>query len=214
MTFTSICQRIFRLRSKFKLRHGHKIEIAFTAGGFDYYHFPDVLSMGFERALSALSFYEELRMRTTREYLVAHCKAIGEILSDPKKIDVGRIAILNKNLQDRLELIIEPEIVYKLAAVMYFDETEDPYRYDHAYGQKKIERWKKDLSLKSFFLSTPIKSLIPGLESFEENLESYSQVVKVLNDKMWQTISSQASASLQRLENVKNSRSLNGSRLK
>lgn len=170
--------------------------------------------MGFERALSALSFYEELRMRTTREYLEAHCKAIQEILSDPKRIDVGRIAILNKNLQDRLELIIEPDIVYKLAAVMYFDDSEDPYRYDHTYGQKKIERWRKGMDLKSFFLSTPIKDLIPGLQSFEENLESYSQVVAVLNSKMWQTISSQGLASLQRLENVKKSRSLNGSPLK
>jgi hypothetical protein len=202
---------IFR-RPAHQLRPGHKIELAFTANGIDYYHFPDVLSMGFERALTALSFYEELRMRTTREYLEAHCRAMREILADPKKIDVYRISILNKNLQDRLGLIVEPEIVYKLAAVMYFDQTEDPYRYDFAYGQKKIERWKKDLSLKSFFLSTPIKNLIPGLDSFEENLENYSEVVKVLNDKMWETISSQLSDSLPLLESVRKSPSLNGSR--
>lgn len=170
--------------------------------------------MGFERALSALTFYEELRMRTTREYLEAHCKAMVEILSDPKKIDVGRIAILNKNLQDRLEFIVEPEIVYKLASVMYFDQSEDPYRYDLTYGLKKIERWKRDLSLKSFFLSTPIKNLIPGIDSLDQNLESYAEVVSVLNSRMWQTISSQLSVNLPLLESAKKSPSLNGSRRK
>lgn len=173
-----------------------------------------MLTMGFERALSALVFYEELRMRTTREYLEAHCQAMENIMSDPKKINIPQLAILNKNLQDRLKMIIEPEIVYKLASVMYFDKTENPYRYDMDYGREKIDRWKRETRLKDFFLSTPIKDLIPGISSFEQNLESYSEVVATLNDKMWETISSNLSAALQSYENVRKLPSPSGSRRK
>jgi len=211
MTFRTSLTSIFR-RRRFNLQHGHRVELAFTIGGINYYHFPEVLSMGFERALSALSFYEELRMRTTREYLLAHTQACENILSDPKRINVAQLAILNKNLQDRLAMIIEPDIVYKLASVMYFDETESPYKYDYAYAMKKIERWKGQKGLSDFFLSTPISSLIPGLSSFDQNLDNYSEVVRTLNDKMWATISSQLSEVQQRQESVKRSRSQNGYR--
>jgi hypothetical protein len=212
MTFMTRLRSIFR-RRRFNLAPGHHVQLAFTAGGIDYYHFPDILAMGFERALSALTFYEELRCRTTREYLIAHCQAVENLLSGTK-INLGQVAVLNQNLKDRLAMIIEPDIVYKLASVLYFDSTEDPYRYDLDYGMKKVERWKEDLPLTGFFLSTPIKDLIPGLASFEENLASYSQVVATLNDKMFQTILSHLSEQQQLHESVKRSSSQSGSRHK
>lgn len=210
MTWINRLKSIFR-SNRFELRPGHRIEPAFTVGGIEYFQFPDILSMGFERALSALAFYEELRMRTTREYLDAHCMAVENILSDPKKINVAQLAILNKNLQDRLKMVVEPQIVYKLASVLYFDNTENPYRYDYQYGVTKIERWKKEKSLKDFFLSTPIKDLIPGLSTYEENLESYSRVVEMLNDKTLTSILSTLSDTQQQYESVRKLRSQNGS---
>lgn len=209
MSLATLLRSIFRPR-RFALQQGHQVELAFIVGGIEYFHFPDMLTMGFERALSALTFYEELRMRTTREYLLAHCEAIENILSNPKTINIPQLVILNKNLQDRLQMIIEPEIAYKLASVMYFDKTENPYRYDFAYGQQKIDRWKRETNLVDFFLSTPIKDLIPGLDSFEENLQSYSEVVRTLNDKTFTTILSHLSEAQLQHENVKRLRSQSG----
>jgi len=167
---------------------------AFTCGGTNYYQFDDAFNMPNERALTALTYYEELRMRCTREFLQEHCEAIEGILSDPKRINIPKLAILNRQLKERLDWIFEPDIAYKLASVVYFDKTENPYRYDMKYGQKKIEHWKKTKGVDDFFLQKPLLDLIPFLKDSELNLEIYSQVLEKATKIMWDNISGKTSA--------------------
>lgn len=119
------------------------------------------------RTLGALAIYAEMDMRVTRDYLEAHTKAMDIILSDKKKLDLTSIAVLNKNLKERLDLMILPEFIYKVASVIYFDENESPYRYDFDYAEKKIKTWKEDGATLDFFLKTPIVELIPYLKAHE-----------------------------------------------
>lgn len=167
----------------------NRIIEAFTCGGITYYQFDDAFNMPNERALTALTYYEELRMRCTREFLVAHCDAINEILSDTKKINLPRLAILNQQLKERLDWIFEPDIAYKLASVVYFDKNENPYRYDMKYAQDKIKHWKKHRGINDFFLQKPLLDLIPFLKGSEVNLETYSEVIQKATELMWANIS-------------------------
>lgn len=171
--------KLFRANPKFD--SALPIIFAFEVGGRKYYQFDDAFNIPCERALKALTYYEELRMRCTREFLQMHCEAVEKIISDPKRINIAKLAILNQQLKERLDFIIEPDIAFKLASVVFFDKTESPYLYDFKYAGQKIEFWKKHKGTHDFFLQSPLRRLIPFLEKSGMNLEIYSQVVESLN---------------------------------
>jgi hypothetical protein len=147
-----------------------------------YYEFEDPNSLTAGRAFAALNYYKELSMGCTREFLL-----VDTILRDSKKIDIIEVAKLNLQLKERLEMVIDSLTPYKVASVIYFDETEDPYSYDYSYGMKKIERWKKE-NISSFFLQTPVTNLIPSQLLSEENLENYMKVARELDKTQYQNI--------------------------
>lgn len=157
------------------------IQEAFTMGGRTFYMFDDVFNVPYERGLKSLVYYEEFRMRINKEYMGMHIEAMDKILSDPKKIDIGKIAILNKQLKERLELIVEPDMLYKLASVVFFDKNEKPWSYEFDYAEKKIKFWKKHSTNHAFFLETPLVKLIPFLKLSETNLDTYSTIVEKVN---------------------------------
>lgn len=164
---------------------------AFTCGGTDYYQFTDTFKTPCLRGLQALTIYEEFRSRTTRELYEKETEAESQLIDEmwaelaggKGKVDLGKaFTSLNelkkviKNRKERMALIIEPDLVYKLASVVYFDESENPYRYDMRYNEQKIKKWKADQSLQDFFLSQPLVQLIPYLSELAENLQIYSEV--------------------------------------
>jgi hypothetical protein len=88
------------------------------------------------------------------------------------------IAQLNLNLKERLELMPLPDFVYKLASVIFFDNTESPYSYSFEYNKKKIEEWKKSGDTLDFFLSRLSSELIPSLRSATGNSNTFFQVAE------------------------------------
>lgn len=175
----NLWKRIFgRPFRKYLLENKYIVEPAFELNGIRYFQFANQEEVPTGRQFAALAIYNEMDMRCTREYLELHCKAMDKLLSDPNKIHIGYIAQLNGNLQDRLNLMVIPEFIYKLASVVFFDETESPYKYDYEYNEKKIEVWKKDGSTLDFFLQTPLKDLIPSLQSQGDVSNIYSLVAE------------------------------------
>jgi hypothetical protein len=188
---TTVINRIKDLcAGKSKLQPGHNLVFAFSSGGTDYFEFDDVFSMYSLRALTALNFYEKFNQRCSREYLLKHIEAVEKIMSDTKSFSVGKLAILNKQLKERVNLIFDEDLAYELASVIYMDKTEDPYVYDFNYGRKKIEKWKKENSVESFFLRQPLTKLIPSLKDFQGDLRSYSTVAKKIKEQHLESISS------------------------
>lgn len=175
-----------RKKKSFVLDQKYKVVEAFKFHGVTYYQFDDSFQIPTGRAFTALTYYHELEMKCDKSYLEKHTKAMEILLSDPKKININAIAIINKNLKERLSLAPFPDHIYKLASVIYFDETESPYNYDFKYNQQKIEQWKKAGSILDFFLNVPLKDLMPSLALPERNLETYFQVSTEI-DKMHQT---------------------------
>lgn len=155
---------------------------AFTLEGTKYYCFEDPFNMPSGRAFTALAVYEEFRMRCTRDYLLTHCKAVDTILGNPKKINLTLLFEIHRNLKERLELVPIPDHIYKLASVVFFDESESPYSYDYVYGNKKIEKWKQNPEVLDFFLSTLLSDLIPSLKSERTVLKTYSPIVEKMTE--------------------------------
>lgn len=169
-----------RKLKSYMLDQQYKVVEAFKLNGVTYYHFDDQFKLPTGRGLCALTIYEEFNMRTTREYLEAHIRAT-EILLNSNPIKLTAIAQINHNLKERLNLAMFPEHVYKLASVVFFDETESPYNYDFAYNAKKIERWKAAGGTLDFFLKTPLKDLIPSIKLPEQNAEHYFQTAEKID---------------------------------
>lgn len=157
---------------------GHKIEPAFTLDGVDYYCYANLDTAPAGRSFAALAIYNEMDMRCDRTFLEDVTKAIDIILSDPKKINIGLLAQINYNLKDRLNLMIVPHFIFKLASVIYFDKTESPYMYDFEYNDMKIERWKQNPKALDFFLQTPLTTLVPCLNAQKDVSSMFSQMAE------------------------------------
>src|SRR5690606_22961399 len=88
------------------------------------------------------------------------------------------------NLESRINLAFEPAGVKNLAAIAYFDETEDLTSYDAEYDKQKIKLWE-DHGIHDFFLTRRIGELL-GLnstldESFLTYLKTAEQILTDLN---------------------------------
>lgn len=155
----------------------HIINPVFEVNGTTYYEMDDIFNIPCLRGLAAIKYYEEIRMKTSLEFLKMHTEAIKTALrSNP--IDVFKIDQLNNQLSDRLNFIVDTDTVYKLASVVYFDENENPEDYEMAYNLKKIAKWKEAESVNAFFLRQPIQKLIPFLNLQDFDILSYSKVVE------------------------------------
>lgn len=194
MNFFRSIKYLFRRKPKFKVFNSEMAVEAFRHNGKVYYHYPDSFKIPPGRTLCALAFYGELRMRCSKEYLENHTRAMEIILSDPKKINIQAIAVMNKNLQERLSLMPFPDHIYKLASVTFFDETESPFSYDFTYNAKKIEEWKKDPAVLDFFLQMQFSDLIPFSSTQSDNAKMYFQVSDQIDQYHQQTLREQLSS--------------------
>lgn len=163
----------------------HIISYAFTIGDRHYFCFDDPLNIPYERGLQTLVYYKELGMNCDRDFLKAHAQAFDNALTKQQiTLDtLIELKQLNNQLKQRLDLPKEPELMYKLASVVYFDQHENPMVYEFGYGEKKIKSWKKNVSIREFFFQKPLIELIPYLQYAGENLETFSQLVESANKK-------------------------------
>lgn len=199
MSFIDLCKdlaEVWKIQAdkKREQREKYRIEYAFTSRGTKYYQFADISNMPWQRARAALSVYNEIDMRCSRETLLKFTAAIDAVLGK-NPIDIYNIKALNNALKDRLMLTADMDLCYRLAAVVFFDKSEKPNIYEHDYALKKIERWKKDSSAKDFFLQRPLQELMPFLRNVGPDIDIYTQLNRELNALQEQIIQSAGSMS-------------------
>jgi hypothetical protein len=169
----------------------YQVKYAFTVGGVDYYEMDDLMNQPFERAVTCLTFYGEFNQRVDRDYLAKFIegmkKALEMVPGQPVKIPDA--VNLVRNLEDRLSFIIDADLAYKLASVVYFDKSENSAVYDFKYNQRKIDFWKKEATAKEFFFMQPLQKLIPFLKDFEANFDTYLMVTEAVKGQHLKNIS-------------------------
>lgn len=183
-------KNLLRRKPKFKAFPNNEVAVeAFKHAGKTYYHFTDNFKVPTARAICAVAIYEELRMRCTADYLQKHIAATEQILNAPAgKIKLTDLAKINNNLKERLNLAPYPDHIYKLASVIFFDESESPFGYDFEYNAKKITEWKKAPELLDFFLTMPFKDLIPFGSMSKERAQSYFNIAELVNQNHLQML--------------------------
>ena len=183
-----LLKKIFQRKPKIMRTEKHVLIESFELRGTKYYQFSDTFNMPTQRAMAALTIYTEFDMRLTREYLELHLRAVDKLLNpENKRIDIVALGIIHNNLRERLNLLPFPDYVYKLASVLYIDETEDPYSYDYEYNEKKIKKWKAAGGTLDFFCRMPLKSLMPFIRPQAESVDTYFDLAEDVN-KLHQNI--------------------------
>ncbi len=185
-------KKLFKPKEKdWKLEDGHKIHKAFVDQGIQHYYIKDVFDTFAHRALDALDVYEKWNMRCSRAYLELMYKANKAIYSNPSTIDITEAIIINNHLGERLSWALPTEdIIWQFAAVVFFDETESPYKYNPEYGKEKIARWKKNSDVTDFFFAIPIKELVTCPDFSKEDFRNYLKTTQELNQRHTKHLSS------------------------
>lgn len=182
-TWFSKFRRLFNRKLKpYLVDEKYRVIPAFKLNGIAYWMYESSVEVPAGRFFAAMGIYNEMEMNADKDYLTSHCKAMEKLLSDPKKIQLTYIMQLNINLKERLELMTMPDYIYKLASVIFFDETESLYSYDYEYNKKKIEMWKAAGGTLDFFSKTPLKELVPSLNMPEKDTQTYLTVVRMVEE--------------------------------
>lgn len=174
---------------QFNLRPEHRVVKAFMLDGIQYYRFDKALDIPYDRAVWAHAFYMEFDARLNREYLLDWLDAMDLSINGNKRVRIGDIAILLKDLKERTQLLIDPDLALKIASVEFFDANEDPYSYDAEYNGKKIESWKKKGQLSSLFAGTPIGELISSLGQSEPDIRASLTIIEKVKGLHLQNLS-------------------------
>lgn len=174
----------------------YMIKHAFNINGRDFYQFDDTHNLPYQRGLTCLLFYRELGMNCNDEFLELHCKAVDNLLKPADgKIDIYKIKGLNDQLMQRMKLPKDPDLVYKLASVVFFDKEENPETYEFPHNDEKIKFWKQHAG-SSFFLQVPVQVLIPFLKQYDENVETYVGMMEKINKSHLESLSEDLSPQL------------------
>jgi len=192
-------------RPRFLIDPKEPIELAWIDHtGMEYYQFADPMNTPCLRGLNAITFFRELQMMTTREHLEKEVaflteqvkKAKASLSGENGKINlVKTIEALNEIeavqvfRKERMQMLFAPDLAYKLASVVFFDQSENPYQYDAEYGKKKIARWKENEEIGAFFLREPIVRLMPYMEQLGENIPTYSMTAMKILEKQFEKVS-------------------------
>ena len=163
------------------VEEGHVIVPAFESGGVQYYQLHDLFNSFAGRALDAEDVYNRWSMRCSNEFLRGWAAALENEVNQTsiKILEIGKLV---QSLKERLDFALPSTgLIWELAAVAFFDETESPYKYDPFYAKTKIDRWKKDETLPAFFFKCRMSDMVSLPNLSEEGLATYLKAVEAVN---------------------------------
>lgn len=186
-----------KARPEFTLTHpdyAPMVEEAFTCAGKRFYRFKEEYRMSTGRYKYYYSTLRELELKLSLKNLQEYVDAFKLVLEGGSKRKTISLNDLNKlviNLESRIRLAFDTTTVKRLAAVAYFDETEDLTTYIDKYGEQKIKLWE-DHNVYDFFLTKPIGELFNlksiSVEYLQEHLRIQDGIIQDLNSGLQKVV--------------------------
>lgn len=91
--------------------------------------------------------------------------------------ELARLKSMVKLMDERFKVIIEPDVLLSMMAVILIRDDEDPAVISDKIVDLKVEQFKKDDKLRNapFFLNSGLDQFMPFLNNLEENWEQFIQ---------------------------------------
>jgi hypothetical protein len=157
---------------------GLDMEVAFESGGTKYFRFINEQRIPAMRAFAAKDVFGELQFRTTDEM---HTSFLDAIMTAAENGKLGEVYELAHILKERKNNVTHVGLLYKLASVLYLDQSEDPQDYDPAYAYLKIQKWQADRDVNAFFLETPIIEYLPFSDLSKIDFNHFSKLERKID---------------------------------
>ena len=173
----------FKGPEKITIHKGLAIRYVFTCDR-PYYELLHSYEMCVKRFKFAQQYINDLQCKIDSETLGKFMKQIKEKCNTGKLIDAWNLA---DEVEYRQTWLFEPDTLYRLASVMYFDLREDISDYDIEYNNNKITHWKKKDFLKLFlknltensatFLNLSEEDSVGYLKELQEKLKKQKELI-------------------------------------
>lgn len=161
-----------------------KVEKAFVIGGIQYYRFVQETNMPWGRYMYLQTFLYEQNLRIDVVSLKEYMSRLIKVLNGTKgTIELYKAFQIIGQISSRCELAFEVDTTYRLAAVIYFDETEDLYGYNKPHNDKKIAAWK-EAKATDFFYTMPMKEFLGLSDSSPQDLLTFMETQKEILDDL------------------------------
>lgn len=166
----------------------NKDGVQLTVKGVKYYRFKRETNMPWGRYMFQQTFLKSAELRITLTDLKEYMSRLRKASTIQKgSINLEEIYKIISQIESRCELAFEVETTYKLASVLYFDETEDLYSYDLGHNQNKVESWKEARTT-DFFYMMPMNEFLNLNDSSPEDLLTFMDTQKqILEGLIYET---------------------------
>ena len=155
-----------------------KIEKAFVLNGIQYYRFKSHIDTPHLREYFNNHFIVQYRRGVDDEVLISY---IEECERHGNKGQIGDLLFKLKLLKERLKANMSLDLLYQIATVNYFTDSEDLDRYTLSEQKKKLSEFKASKDL-SFFLTSPMIDIFPLMSSFVSDSEVFLSRVGLAKD--------------------------------
>lgn len=139
------------------MKSEYNLQYAFTIDNVNYYNFVNLHEIPVQRMYAISAIHEEFNMRMTKDDLRVYLDVIKNSINS-KIPNISKVIETVKNIEDRLDFVIEIDTVYKLAAAVFIRENENPAKFDITMQEMKIRHFR-EADIPSFFLSLPLSEL-------------------------------------------------------
>jgi hypothetical protein len=162
-----------------------KVEPAFRSNGIQYYRYLKDVDMFWGRYMFMNTFLYEQNLRITLPMLEKYLDSIEKTLNGNTKgvIELGKVFQIIGQIKSRCALAFETETTYRLASVLYFDDTEDLWKYDKAYNDKKIAAWR-EAKMVDFFYQKPMTEFLNLSDSSPADLVIFMERQKEILESL------------------------------
>lgn len=185
-------------------------------GGYKYYKFNNELELPLTRKGKLDMMMTELDAALSHKELSMICdgieKSLQNIVNDVKqrvRVDeLSKIGFFVREIRDRKQSILHPEIFINILSCVYIREDENPAAWDDRIFQEKVKAIKEEMEsepLRPFFQSQPWKEYMPFINISPDKLKDFMQEQQsriTALKKMYQSITSQELKSVEEVLNA------------
>jgi hypothetical protein len=145
------------------------------SSGRVYYQYVRDLDMPIKRFRECQKMLQLIKAGLSEGSLKMILALMRKSINSGVKSDIVKVAHMIEEMELRMGVFVDPEMLFKTSALMYVREDENPYEVDPLIHKQKIEQFKIDSEggLKDFFYSTGIAAFIPFVGTTEEEFSEY-----------------------------------------